>query len=314
MTQVTPSISPQSASRSSASRPFASRPSISQQSATAASHRSWQHRALSLGLALYARLSSDGAARLIERLAFTPQRLPMPSRYEHLLEQADSHTQLHVGTRTLPIYSWGEGPVVLGVHGWSGAGIQFGAFIQPLVAAGYRVVLYDAPAHGRAQGERTDLYEMTEVLTRVGELFGPLEAVMAHSLGSLAAGRALVDGLSARKLVLLAPPASLSEVVDNLGVQMGLSAGALAQHRARMEARFGPEVWQRLALDELVPQLNQPGLVVIDDQDRAVAPAQSARVYHRWPGAELLRSEGLGHHRLLWHDRVVEPVVAWLSA
>lgn len=277
------------------------------------SHRV-QREAFRLGLQLYAKLSADGAARLIERLAFTPRRLPMPSRYEYLLEQADSHTQLHHGAHTVPVYSWGDGPTILGVHGWSGAGIQFGAFIEPLLDAGYRVVLYDAPAHGRAQGERTDLYDMTEVLTRVAHQVGPLHGIIAHSLGSLAAARALVDGLDARKLVLLAPPANLSEVVDQLGSQLGLSASALAEHRRRMEVRFGADVWQRLSLEELAPQLRPQGLVVIDRDDREIAEADSARVYHQWPDAGLLRTTGLGHHRLLWHPDAVEPVTEFLSA
>ncbi|MDC0662782.1 alpha/beta hydrolase [Marinobacter sp. SS21] len=275
--------------------------------------RDFQHRALKLGLQLYARMSRDGAARLVERLAFTPQRLPMPSRYEYLLDEADSHTQFHHGSHTLPVYSWGEGPTVLAVHGWSGAGIQFGAYVKPLVKAGYRVVLFDAPAHGRAQGQRTDLYEMTEVVSRVGQQFGPIHALLAHSLGCIAAGRALVDGLPARHLVMLAPPASLSEVVNGLGAQLGLTDTALAEHRRRMEQRFGATVWERLALEDLAPRLRQRGLVVIDGADTLVPESDSARVYHNWPDAGLLRTQGLGHYRMLSHPTVVEPVIEYLT-
>ncbi|SFL91075.1 alpha/beta fold hydrolase [Marinobacter zhejiangensis] len=275
--------------------------------------RNFQHEALRLGLQLYTRLSAEGAAKLVERLAFTPDRLPMPSRYEYLLDLADSHTQLHHGPHTLPIYSWGDGPTILGVHGWSGAGIQFGAYIEPLVAAGYRVVLYDAPAHGRAQGERTDLYEMTEVLAKVAHQVGPLHAIIAHSLGSIAAGRALVDGLDASRLVLLAPPASLSEVVNEMGHQMGLSTDALAEHRKRMETRFGGDVWQQLSLEELAPQLRQQGLVVIDSDDADVSADQSARVYHNWPDSELMSADGLGHHRMLRAPQVVDAVADFLT-
>ncbi|MDX1458350.1 MAG: alpha/beta hydrolase [Marinobacter sp.] len=276
--------------------------------------RDFQHEALKLGLQLYSRVSRDGAARLVERLAFTPQRLPMPSRYEYLLDEADSHTQLHHGAHILPVYSWGEGPTVLGVHGWSGAGIQFGAYVKPLVKAGYRVVLFDAPAHGRAQGEQTDLYEMTEVLMRVGQQFGPIHGIIAHSLGCIAAGRALVDGLPARHLVMLAPPATLSDVVNGLGAQLGLTDSALAEHRRRMEHRFGSHVWDRLALEDLVPRLMQQGLVVIDSDDTSVPEAQSARVYHNWPDAGLLRTRDLGHYRMLSHPTVVEPVIEYLTS
>lgn len=270
--------------------------------------RGFQQEALALGLELYARISAQGAGRLIEKMAFTPHRLPLPIRYEELLDEADSYTQLHHGPHTLPVYSWGDGPTIVGVHGWSGAGIQFGAYVEPLVAAGYRVVLYDAPAHGRAQGERTDLYEMTDVLTKVGHHFGPVYGIIAHSLGTIAAGRALADGLEAQRLVMLAPPATLSEVVDQLGANLGLSNTALANHRRRMEVRFGEDVWRRMALEDLAQDLEQRGLVVMDDADQSIPNSQSRRVHSNWAGAEMLQTEGLGHNRLLWDPQVVSAV------
>ena len=39
-------------------------------------------------------------------------------------------------------------PSVYLVHGWGGRGSQLAAFVEPLVAAGHRVVLFDAPSHG----------------------------------------------------------------------------------------------------------------------------------------------------------------------
>jgi len=47
--------------------------------------------------------------------------------------------------RRLNGVSWGEGPVVLLVHGGSGWGQQMSVDVEPLVAAGFRVVAWDAP-------------------------------------------------------------------------------------------------------------------------------------------------------------------------
>src|SRR5688500_15132227 len=43
---------------------------------------------------------------------------------------------------------WGTGPAVYLVHGWGGRGSQLGSFVEPLLAGGFRVVMFDAPAHG----------------------------------------------------------------------------------------------------------------------------------------------------------------------
>lgn len=220
-----------------------------------------------LALQLYARVSPRKAGQLFNRMAFRPSRLPMPTRYEHLLDNTDSYTQLQHGSRTIPVYSWGQGPVILGVHGWAGAGIQFGAWVDPLVEAGYRVVLFDAPAHGRAQGESTDLFEMADVTARV------------------------------------------AATMKSLGRQFGLSPEALSVHLQLMEEQFGASVWDELNLETLSLSLTQQGLIVIDDDDTSVSPEESQRVAGNWARAEVLRTSGLGHHRLLWSPMVVETVL-----
>lgn len=262
-----------------------------------------------LALQLYARVSPQKAGRLVNRMAFRPSRLPVPIRYEPLLDNADSYTQLQHGARTIPVYSWGEGPVILGVHGWAGAGIQFGAWVTPLVEAGYRVVLFDAPAHGRAQGESTDLFEMAEVTARVAASVGRVHGVLAHSIGCLAITRAIADGLKANYLVMLAPPAGLRSVMDHLGRQLGLSGDVLAVHLQLMEERFGQSVWEQLDLEALSLSLTQRGLIVIDDDDTSISPDESQRIHDNWENATVLRTRGLGHHRLLWSPMVLETVL-----
>ncbi|PHQ73101.1 MAG: alpha/beta hydrolase [Marinobacter sp.] len=262
-----------------------------------------------LALQLYGRMSPEKAGRLVNRMAFRPSRLPMPSRYEYLLDKADSYTQLQHGSRTIPVYSWGQGPVILGVHGWAGAGIQFGAWVTPLVEAGYRVVLFDAPAHGRAQGESTDLFEMAEVVARVAASVGRVHGILAHSMGSIAVARTIADGLQASYLVMLAPPASLASVMDNLGRQLGLSQEVLSVHLRLMEERFGESVWEKLNLEALSSSLTQRGLIVIDDDDTSISPDESEQVSNNWDNANVLRTRGLGHHRLLWSPMVIETVL-----
>lgn len=262
-----------------------------------------------LALQLYGRVSPQKAGRLVNRMAFRPSRLPMPVRYEYLLDNTESYTQLQHGARTIPVYSWGQGPVILGVHGWAGAGIQFGAWVNPLVEAGYRVVLFDAPAHGRAQGETTNLFEMAEVTAKVAASVGRVHGVLAHSIGCIAVARAIADGLQPNYLLMLAPPISLTAVMDNLGRQLGLSREVLSVHLQLMEEQFGESVWEQLDLEVLSRSLTQRGLIVIDDDDTSIAPNESERVYSNWENANVLRTRGLGHHRVLWSPMVVETVL-----
>lgn len=254
------------------------------------------------------RVSPSLAGNVVEHLFFTPGRLLAPSRYESLYDEAEGYTQLRVGRQTIPVYSWGFGPTVLMVHGWSGAGIQFGAFVGLLVKAGYRVVTFDAPAHGRAQGLRTDLFEMSEAVYRVAHSFGPLKAVVAHSIGSLALTRAMVDGVQAEHVFLLAPPRNLESVVEGFGRTLGISPELIAGQRARMEQRFGASVWQQFSFDSLAPELSGRALIFVDRDDQQIPMGESETVFGKWPNAQIFRTQGLGHYRLLWHPQVVERV------
>ncbi len=262
-----------------------------------------------LALQLYSRVAPQKAGQLVNRMAFRPSRLPMPLRYEYLLDKADSYTQLQHGAHSIPVYSWGKGPVVLGVHGWAGAGIQFGGWVNPLVEAGYRVVLFDAPAHGRAQGSSTDLFEMAEVTAKVADSVGQVHGILAHSMGCIATARAIKDGLNSQHLVMLAPPLSLKAVMGNLGQQLGLSQDVLDVHLRLMEERFGQSVWDKLDLEALSRSLTQRGVIVLDDDDTSVAPNESERISSNWQAAQVLRTRGLGHYRLLWSPLVIETVL-----
>ena len=67
---------------------------------------------------------------------------------------------------------------------------QFGAMVAPLVEAGHRVVMFDAPAHGDsdhgpAGPGRTNGVEFAKALDAVFCRFGPAEAVVAHSMGTI---------------------------------------------------------------------------------------------------------------------------------
>jgi hypothetical protein len=74
------------------------------------------------------------------------------------------------------------GPDDPAAHGWSGHAAQFDAWIEPWFRAGYRAVLFDAPAHGRSGGPRPT-HGHTGAVQHVAGLHGPVHAIVAHSSG-----------------------------------------------------------------------------------------------------------------------------------
>jgi pimeloyl-ACP methyl ester carboxylesterase len=250
-------------------------------------------------LAVTARLSPGLAAALATRLFLTPRRYPRPARERALLERAEPLPR----EDGLAAWSWGRGPTVLLAHGWAGRGAQLGSFVEPLVAAGYRVVAFDAPAHGASPGRRTNLIDMADALARVADSVGPLHAVIAHSFGAAATMVAFSRGLDARSAVFVAPPWSLSEGLNTFAAALALPPEVIQGVRAEIERRVGLS-WDAFEGATLAPQMTVPLLVVHDRDDPEVPLASGASLVRAWPDAELYETYGLGHRRIL-RDPVV---------
>jgi pimeloyl-ACP methyl ester carboxylesterase len=214
---------------------------------------------------------------------------------------------------------WGEGPAVFLVHGWAGRRGQLAAFVEPLVARGYRVVTFDAPSHGDsppgASGPRaSSLPEFATALSAVVATYGPAHAVIAHSLGASAAATALRDGLRPGRLAMLAPAASMVSYAGRFITGIGAGERIHGRLAAAIERRLGVplESFDVPAIGREV--LTPPTLVVHDQDDPSIPAAEGAAIAAAWPGARLSVTSGLGHRRILRDPRVVADVVDFVTA
>ncbi len=253
------------------------------------------------------------AGRMAFQLFCSPFRYAEPKRETEVLRHAERFSIPFQNDR-LAAYAWGEGPAVLLVHGWSGRGSQLGAFVEPLVAAGHRVVAFDLPAHGRTPGRRTNAMVATEAVLRAGEAAGPFHGVIAHSFGALCTTLALRDGLAADRVAFVAPASGASQAVRGFSRQFGLSWPAEWSLRGEMERRFGPTIWARFSARVAARRLTVPALILHDLEDDEVAYREGQLLSHAWPGARLVTTAGLGHRRILRDERVVAETVELFRA
>ena len=49
-------------------------------------------------------------------------------------------------------YTYGNGPLILMLHGWCSNGARWRVYVNELVNSGYKVMVVDAPGHGTAPG------------------------------------------------------------------------------------------------------------------------------------------------------------------
>ena len=215
--------------------------------------------------------------------------------------------------------SWGTGPVVYLVHGWGGWRGQLGAFVEPLVAAGHRVVGFDAPGHGEsAPGAlgtgKGHIMELLAAFESVAARHGAAAGVVAHSLGCTIASIVVHDRLDAARLVLVGAPADFGDRTYEFAAAVGFTE----RTRGRLQTTMEQECGRPLAAFDLAPLAASgrlPETLLIHDQFDKEAPYRvSEELAAGWPTATLLTTLGLGHQRILTDPEVVAAAVRHITS
>lgn len=225
-----------------------------------------------------------------------------------------------VGDGAIRGTGYGAGPAVYLMHGWGGTGRQLSVFVDPLRQAGFRVVAFDAPSHGRSDPGgcgrgRTHGVEFAAALGAVMRRFGPADTVIAHSMGVLPSLLVQRAGLPVGRLALIAPVRDLAGHLDRFAGLVGMRP----RTRRAMDDRIAGLIGEPVAgmdVRRLAAHAGPiPLLVVHDRQDRETSHAHSVELVERWPGpASMISTDGLGHRRILTDPFVVGQVVDFVGA
>lgn len=272
---------------------------------------SWRRRWLGAALRCYHALAPRAATRAAYRLWTRPRRTPLRADERAWLARAERLPFVWDGRR-VAVYAWGTGETVLLLHGWHGCAAHWRAFVEPLLAAGLRVVAWDAPAHGASGGRRTTLPELTAAACALTSQLGPLRGIVAHSLGAACGILALREAACAPRMVAISAPARFQTLLDYFTQPLALPEAFVQRLRALVETRYGAQAWEALSPETAARDLAVPGLLIHDRDDRLLAPAHARALARAWPAARLVQTKGLGHQRILADPQVVQLTVDFL--
>ena len=258
------------------------------------------------------------AARLAFRLFLTPGRRRLDAVDAETVRQARVH-ELACGDGRVRVYEWGSGPrTVVILHGWGSHAPRFAPLAQALAGAGWRVLPPDAPGHGRSPGGSSSLPRFIDTLDTIAKSFGPLHALVGHSLGALAVtlwlaraeGQALPD---LRRVVLISMPSGAPFLIDSFHQMFGIGA-ATRQHVATLfRRRFGagPE---QFSVGSAMQRITVPVLLIHDLRDDVVPVAQSQQLHAHFPNGQFHATEGLGHSGLLRNAETIRQIEGFLGS
>jgi len=270
----------------------------------------WQLKILSA-------IAPEMAFRQAWKLFITPRRLPVKSWEEPALADARRRAVAHE-TGTVAVYEWGPvaAPAVLLVHGWEHRASFWRAWVQPLRAAGYRVVALDGPAHGASTGREATLISFGGAVQAVVDTLGEVRAIVAHSFGAASVAGLpvrLAAGAPLPRLVLLSAPIGPRVVAGRFADFLYLSddfverfASYVEKAAGRSADSFGAAVAGPTAGTEKV-------LVIHDEGDEIVPFSEGQQIAAAWPDAVWHPTRGLGHNRILRDADVVRTAVEFIG-
>jgi len=216
--------------------------------------------------------------------------------------------------KKIQFYRWGEWEnYVLVIHGWAGRATQFRRFIKPLNKAGYAVIGFDGPAHGKSQGRSTNIREFEEVLKKIYEVQGVPEAIIAHSFGGAAVLFAVKNGLPVKKVINIASPVIGDKIIDTYLRAIGGTEKTKLFFKQYIFTKYG-QPFDAFTVAGFIHQVNQQIelLLVHDEDDSDVSMEHPLELIRLYPSARLLKTKGLGHTRILKDSRVIEEIVTFI--
>ena len=257
----------------------------------------------------------DGAARVSPRLAGLlalelwrrPGRPAAVRPAERAVHEAATTSYVdHRGRVTA--YAWGDGerPVLL-VHGWGARASRYAELVTALLDRGFSPVSYDAWAHGATPGPVRTILDHRVVIDALAARHGPFAGVVAHSFGVPVALHAVPAG----RVVAISGMADFGQLTDGFCAALGAGERVNAALRRAIERRYfggDPGIWERFSAH---PAPGRELLVLHDTDDRVVDVGQADLLAA--VGAEVVRTTGLGHSRILADPAVVSDVVDYLD-
>jgi pimeloyl-ACP methyl ester carboxylesterase len=267
-------------------------------------------RWLRAALRAMATIAPPLAVRWAGHLFATPPR--MRARPSAVLETGHRFFLEAKGHR-IAVWSWGDGPTAILLHGWGGRSDQLVPFVSPLLAAGFSVVAPDAPGHGDSSGRESSVLAFADALEAVAARVGPVDVFVGHSAGAAAGALAMHRGVHFRRVVFVSPVAALTDVVVRFAWQLQIPPWTADAMRRGFETRLGVPM-SSLDVPTLARHARAPLLVFHDPADAEVPWHDAAAIAQAWPSARLIDTPGLGHNRILRDPEVVSQAVSFLTA
>lgn len=254
------------------------------------------------------------AAKSLIRLFSTPRKKVLRKEEIAVLQLAKKGN-IEVDGITLTTYKWGDGEqLAILFHGWESNAGSLGAFIDPLIKRNYRVLAFDAPAHGTSKGKHANLLYFKKAASKILKEFGQADLVIGHSLGANSIIlTAFEEQIEFKKTILISPLNRLMKVFEDMNALLQLPDPLFNRFIKLFENQSGYQFGDFYFHDFGRKSPLQNVLLLHDIGDKVTGYSHSKNLAKHWPVVELKPIKDSGHYRILWSEQSLEYVTEYLD-
>jgi len=255
-------------------------------------------------------LSASLAYRLIRFMGGYIKRPAIRESEQNALERA----QKIVYGKGQVAWSWGCGPMVILVHGWSGRAAQMAPLASHIAGLGFRAIAIDVTGHGDSPQSFTRWQYFFDDITAISRsLNEPVHAYVGHSAGAmtLMAARRL-RGINASRYVCISAPSHPYLAIEFLREKLNPEPSVLESYKKFIAADFDA-TWAQLENGLCYQDDGGEVLLCFDTQDRIVAYSEGEKIQGVCPRATLVKSGAYSHMQILASPELADNVGRFLQ-
>jgi len=216
-------------------------------------------------------------------------------------------------------YSFGEGPIVLMVHGLLGNSANYRAIIPILVEQGFRVIAFDSVNHGNSPDGIVFSNQSVKHMRQVIHGLGDIHAIISHSAGTYLVMVALLDlppSQSVKKCVYMAafPDARVTLLTF---MDYFWAPKKIYPQLCRWFEEIGGIPFNEQSFVNCLPRHLTPDkpsrLFVHDKDDRQIPFFRTQEMLAGDAKAELYATQGLDHFKILKDTKTIYKIIDFLK-
>lgn len=204
---------------------------------------------------------------------------------------------------------------VLLLHGFASNCHNFDHYVTALMQKGYTVMAFDAPAHGKSEGKTVNALDYSKMIKKVIQLYGQVDAFVAHSFGGLSVCLALeeIPHNDATKLVLIAPATETSTAIETAFTMLGIKGATIKKALVDYITEMSGKSPDWFSVSRAIKHLKASVLWCHDKEDDItpfsdVEPVMKQGHHH----LQFHITSGLGHKKIYRDAAVKNTIISFL--